>query len=58
MKKLWRNLRDTYVRKGREKKTTSGQAAKKSKPWKFMETLGFLEDYLDDNMYDISLIHL
>ncbi|ROL42984.1 Transcription factor Adf-1 [Anabarilius grahami] len=43
-KKLWKNLRDTYVRKRREEKETkSGQAGKQRKRWKYMECMSFLE---------------
>ena len=31
------------------------QSAKKTKPWKFMEMMAFLDDYIDDIMFDINL---
>ncbi len=35
-KRLWKNLRDTYVRKKREEKEMrSGQAGKAKKKWKY-----------------------
>ncbi|XP_030609361.1 uncharacterized protein LOC115797015 [Archocentrus centrarchus] len=45
VKKLWRNLRDTYVRKKREEKDIrSGQAGgKQRKRWKYMDVMSFLD---------------
>lgn len=44
MKRLWKNLRDTYVRKKREEgEVRSGQAGGKKKTWKYMEAMSFLE---------------
>ena len=45
MKKLWNNLRDTYVRKKREEgQVKSGQAgSKQRKRWKYMEAMSFLD---------------
>ncbi|XP_073338474.1 uncharacterized protein [Pagrus major] len=43
-KRLWKNLRDTYVRKKREEKQTrSGQAGKAKKKWKYMDVMSFLD---------------
>ena len=47
-KKKWRTQRDTYVRKKRDLRHKSGQAAIRIKKWRFMEVLSFLDPYLED----------
>lgn len=44
VKAKWKNLRETYTRRKREEaeECRSGQAAKKKKPWKYMQIMGFL----------------
>ena len=45
---LWtgRNLRDTYVKKRRDIKTSkSGQAADKAKKWHLLDIMNFIEKY-------------
>ena len=49
-KKRFKTLRDSYVRRRRESKTKSGQAAKKAKKWKFDGLLEFLEPHIYDNL--------
>uniref|UniRef100_A0AAV2J2N2 MADF domain-containing protein n=1 Tax=Knipowitschia caucasica TaxID=637954 RepID=A0AAV2J2N2_KNICA len=43
VKKMWRNLRDTYVRNKRDGQGRSGQAAIKKKKWKYMDVMAFLQ---------------
>ena len=51
-KTKWRTQRDTFVRKRRELKTTkSGQAAKKTKPWKYMDIMSFLDAFTEEAEY-------
>ncbi|XP_071639561.1 uncharacterized protein [Temnothorax longispinosus] len=47
LKSKWKNLYDTYRTYLMKEKGKSGQAAKKSKPWRFMEQMSFLKDTFD-----------
>lgn len=47
LKMKWKNLYDTYRTNLIKEKGRSGQAAKKSKPWRFMEQMSFLKDSFD-----------
>ena len=51
LKGRWRNLRDTYVKEKRLRKTQSGQAADKQKKWKFMDIMNFLDRFTEDAKY-------
>ncbi|XP_059173931.1 uncharacterized protein LOC131954339 isoform X2 [Physella acuta] len=46
-KKKWRNLRDTYVKK-KKGILLSGRAVKN---WRFMDTMSFLEPFIDDTAF-------
>ena len=49
-KKKWRNLRDMYVKKRREiRSTKSGQAAERAKKWQFLEIMSFLDRYVEES---------
>ncbi|KAL5014359.1 hypothetical protein ScPMuIL_008629 [Solemya velum] len=48
-KKQWRNLRDTYVKKRRMLKARQlGQAVPNSPRWRFMCSMSFLDDYIEE----------
>ena len=47
-KNLWKNKRDTYIKK-RRVVTVSGQAASSKAPWKFMGALYFLAPHANRN---------
>ena len=44
----WKGLRDTYVRKKKQLKNRSGQAAKRIVQWKYLAPLSFLNKYLQE----------
>ncbi|XP_076853101.1 HIRA-interacting protein 3 isoform X2 [Brachyhypopomus gauderio] len=45
-KRLWKNLKDTYIRKKQREEMNlgRGQAAKRKRKWKFMDSMSFLEE--------------
>ena len=47
IKKRWKNLRDTYLKKRKEENGRSGDAARKTKDWKYKNIIAFLEPYID-----------
>ncbi|KAL8595200.1 hypothetical protein ACOMHN_043353 [Nucella lapillus] len=48
-KKIWRNQRDSYVKRKREMRTTkSGQAASRKQKWPLMDLMSFLDRYTEE----------
>ena len=61
LKAKWKNLYDIYRSNLLKEKGKSGQAASKSKPWKYMQQMSFLRDDLDleiKKYYSIIYIHI
>ena len=49
-KKKWRNLRDIYVKKRRESRSSkSGQAAERANKWQFLEIMSFFDRYVEES---------
>lgn len=53
VKVKWKNLRDTYTRKKRMEQASSrgGRGAKKSKQWKYMRVMDFLDASTEHRRY-------